>query len=97
MRENQSSNKLRGQAFVVFREQEMADKALTDLRGFSLFGKPMVINSLDQMRQQEIQYARQQSDSTLKQKGAFDDIIRVNRRQKRKVKEGKLHIKFLAI
>ncbi len=47
MRENQSSNKLRGQAFVVFREQEMADKALTDLRGFSLFGKPMVINSLD--------------------------------------------------
>jgi RNA recognition motif-containing protein len=47
IRENQGSNKLRGQAFIVFREQEMADKALTDLRGFSLFGKPMVINSLD--------------------------------------------------
>jgi hypothetical protein len=28
------------------------------------------------------------SDSTLKQKGAFDDSIRLNRRQRRKAKEG---------
>ncbi len=69
----------------------MADKAVTDLRGFSLFGKQMVINSLDQMRQQDIQYARQQSDITLKNKGAYDDSIRLNRRQKRRVKEGNFY------
>jgi RNA recognition motif-containing protein len=44
LRENINSNKLRGQAFVVFREQDMADKAMIDMRGFSLFGKQMVIN-----------------------------------------------------
>ncbi len=37
------SNKMRGQAFVVFREQEMADRALQELRDFSLFGKKMVM------------------------------------------------------
>lgn len=43
MRANNNSAKLRGQAFIVFREQEMADRGLMDLRGFSLFGKQMVI------------------------------------------------------
>lgn len=39
--------KMRGQAFVVFREQEMADKALAALNGFKMFGKPIVnCNSL---------------------------------------------------
>ena len=35
---------LRGQAFVTFRDQEMADRALKDLQGFVLFGNKMVIN-----------------------------------------------------
>ena len=43
MRNSNSSPKLRGQAFIVYREQEMADRALQDLRGFTLFGKQMVI------------------------------------------------------
>ena len=38
----QHSAKLRGQAFVVFREVEMAQRALIALQGFPLFGKPMV-------------------------------------------------------
>ena len=33
---------LRGQAFVTFREQEMADRALKELSGFNLFGNKMV-------------------------------------------------------
>ena len=36
--------KMRGQAFVVFREQEMCDRALQALRGFSLMGKALVTN-----------------------------------------------------
>lgn len=41
-RKSQNSAELRGQAFVVFREQDMADRGLAELKGFSLFGKPMV-------------------------------------------------------
>lgn len=35
-----------------------------------------------------MQYAKQVSDITLKQKGAYDDSIRLNRKQKRKAKAG---------
>lgn len=38
------TNNMRGQAFIVFREQDMADRALQELKGFNLFGKEMVIN-----------------------------------------------------
>lgn len=34
---------MRGQAFVTFRELEMAERAIREVRGFTLFGKPMVI------------------------------------------------------
>lgn len=34
---------LRGQAFVTFRDQEMADRAIKELQGFVLFGNKMVI------------------------------------------------------
>jgi RNA recognition motif-containing protein len=37
-----TNNKMRGQAFIVFREQDMADRALAELSGFTLFGKQMV-------------------------------------------------------
>ncbi|CDW80925.1 UNKNOWN [Stylonychia lemnae] len=76
LRTSNQSNKLRGQAFIVFREQDMADRGLQELRGFTLFGKQM-----------EIQYAKSQSDTTLKNKGQYDDSIRLNRRQKRKAKD----------
>jgi hypothetical protein len=35
-----------------------------------------------------MQYAKQVSDITLKQKGAYDDSIRLNRKQKRTAKAG---------
>lgn len=56
----------------------MADRALKELHGFQFFGRPL-----------EIQYAKQVSDVTLKQRGQYDDSIRLNRRQKRKLKAGK--------
>ena len=37
-----------------------------------------------------MQYARTVSDSTLKQKGNYDDSIRINRKNRRKLKTGKL-------
>eukprot|EP00347_Sterkiella_histriomuscorum_P013706 403363680 len=76
MRNTNNSQKLRGQAFIVFREQDMADRGLQELKGFNLFGKSI-----------DIQYAKQNSDVTLKNKGVFDDSIRLNRRQKRKQKD----------
>jgi len=54
----------------------MADRALGEYNGFNLFGKKM-----------EVQYARQVSDCTLKQKGNFDDSIRLTRRTRRKSKQ----------
>ncbi len=42
--------KMRGQVFVVFREQEMADKALVALKGFKLFGKPIVTRNSSSRR-----------------------------------------------
>ena len=35
---------MRGQAFVVFKEQEGATNAIKGVQGFALQGKPMVIN-----------------------------------------------------
>jgi RNA recognition motif-containing protein len=36
---------MRGQAFVVFKEQESAANAIKGVQGFALQGKPMVNNS----------------------------------------------------
>lgn len=48
------------------------------------------------MREQDVQYARQASDATLKQKGQFEDSIRLNRRSKRKQKDG-IHTQSVSI
>ena len=37
--------KHRGQAFVSYASQTLADKVKTELQGFELFGKPMVCGS----------------------------------------------------
>lgn len=46
-----------------------------------------------------MQYAKQVSDVTLKQRGNYDDSIRLNRRQKRKQKAGKIefHMKIVEL
>ncbi|KAJ3316667.1 hypothetical protein HDU93_004358 [Gonapodya sp. JEL0774] len=56
------SVKMRGQAFVVFQEQESADKAKVELRDFPLHGKPM-----------NIQYAKTKSDDTAKLDGTIEE------------------------
>ncbi|PVU94234.1 hypothetical protein BB561_002716 [Smittium simulii] len=48
----------RGQAYVVFKDQEQADKALKEAHGFVLFGKPLMI-----------QYARSDSFATISLEG----------------------------
>lgn len=37
-----SNLRMRGQAFVSFPDAEIAKKALTDVKAFPLYGKPMV-------------------------------------------------------
>ena len=47
------TQQLRGQAFVVFKEQFSADKALGELQNLNIFGKQL-----------SIEYAKQKSDET---------------------------------
>jgi U2 small nuclear ribonucleoprotein B'' len=35
--------RMRGQAFVIFQDEESAEQAIQSLRGFNFFGKPLVI------------------------------------------------------
>lgn len=54
------SYRLRGQAFIIFRDIESAAKALRTMQGFYFYDKPM-----------RIQYAKTESDTITKQKGTF--------------------------
>lgn len=54
------SLKMRGQAFVIFKELNSATNALRSMQGFPFYDKPM-----------KIQYAKTDSDCVAKQKGTF--------------------------
>lgn len=54
------SFRLRGQAFIIFRDIDSSVKALKTMQGFPFYDKPMVI-----------QYAKTESDTITKQKGTF--------------------------
>lgn len=54
------SYRLRGQAFIIFRDIESATKALRTMQGFPFYDKPL-----------RIQYAKTESDTITKQKGTF--------------------------
>ncbi|CAB4485060.1 unnamed protein product [Rhizophagus irregularis] len=64
--------RMRGQAFVVFKEQESATNAIKGVQGFALQGKPMVI-----------QYAKTKSDAT----AIIDGTIEEHKRQRLETKE----------
>ncbi|RHZ85453.1 hypothetical protein Glove_65g81 [Diversispora epigaea] len=68
------SLRMRGQAFVVFKEQDSAISAIKGVQGFALQGKPMVI-----------QYARTKSDAIAKLDGTIEDNkrLRMEAREKR--------------
>ncbi|NXI47578.1 SNRPA protein, partial [Galbula dea] len=67
------SLKMRGQAFVIFKELSSATNALRSMQGFPFYDKPM-----------RIQYAKTDSDIIAKMKGTF--VERDRKREKRKPK-----------
>ncbi|GAB0201948.1 U1 small nuclear ribonucleoprotein A [Grus japonensis] len=67
------SLKMRGQAFVIFKEISSATNALRSMQGFPFYDKPM-----------RIQYAKTDSDIIAKMKGTF--VERDRKREKRKPK-----------
>uniref|UniRef100_A0A2K5EL21 U1 small nuclear ribonucleoprotein A n=1 Tax=Aotus nancymaae TaxID=37293 RepID=A0A2K5EL21_AOTNA len=67
------SLKMRGQAFVIFKEVSSATKALRSMQGFPFYDKPM-----------RIQYAKTDSDIIAKMKGTF--VERDRKREKGKPK-----------
>lgn len=65
--------RMRGQAFVVFKEQEGATNAIKGVQGFALQGKPMVI-----------QYAKTKSDVIAALDGTINDHKRLRLESKEK-------------
>ncbi|XP_064565261.1 U2 small nuclear ribonucleoprotein B'' isoform X1 [Zonotrichia leucophrys gambelii] len=65
--------KMRGQAFVIFKELGSSTNALRQLQGFPFYGKPM-----------RIQYAKTDSDIISKMRGTFAD--KEKRKEKKKAK-----------
>ena len=52
----------RGQAFIVYKDEEAAESALKTLRGYTFFGKPLRVN-----------YSKKQSDVITKMRGTFEE------------------------
>jgi len=68
--------KMRGQAFVVFKDLSSATNALRQLQGFNFYDKPL-----------EVQYAKHKSFVIAKEDGTFNDVKR--KRDEEKEKEAK--------
>lgn len=72
--------RMRGQAFVVFEDAKTAERALTEVQGFSLFEKPM-----------EIGFAKTKSDVIVqtRQPETYDDFKtqRIARKEERRAQE----------
>ncbi|XP_075892296.1 U1 small nuclear ribonucleoprotein A [Nelusetta ayraudi] len=64
--------KMKGQAFVIFKEVNSASNALRSMQGFPFYDKPM-----------RIQYAKQDSDLIAKMKGTYVERDRKKERTKR--------------
>lgn len=70
--------RMRGQAFVVFGDEDAAEAALNTLRGYQFFGKPL-----------RVSYARKQSDVIAKMRGTFEESEKA-KRETRRVQELKV-------
>ncbi|XP_044147976.1 U2 small nuclear ribonucleoprotein B'' [Bufo gargarizans] len=68
--------KMRGQAFVVFKELSSSTNALRQLQGFPFYDKPM-----------RIQYAKTDSDLVAKMRGTFGDKEKKKDKKKNKLQE----------
>jgi RNA recognition motif-containing protein len=58
-----SNLKAKGQAFVVFEDVESAQRAIQEVNGFELLGKPMVLD-----------YAKSRSDATVLKEGGLEEL-----------------------
>ena len=67
--------RMRGQAFVIYQDEESAEAALQALRGYVFFGKPMRVN-----------FSKKESDVIAKMRGTFEESDTAKREQRR-VKE----------
>uniref|UniRef100_A0A8C6KDA6 Small nuclear ribonucleoprotein polypeptide B2 n=1 Tax=Nothobranchius furzeri TaxID=105023 RepID=A0A8C6KDA6_NOTFU len=66
------TEKMRGQAFVIFKELTAATNALRQLQGFPFYNKPM-----------RIQYAKTDSEVISKMKGTFSDKEKKKEKKKK--------------
>ncbi|KAG9484367.1 hypothetical protein GDO78_009994 [Eleutherodactylus coqui] len=72
----QKTMKMRGQAFVIFKELGSATNALRQLQGFPFYDKPM-----------RVQYAKTDSDLVSKMRGTFGDKEKKKDKKKNKPQE----------
>ncbi|XP_073529432.1 U2 small nuclear ribonucleoprotein B'' [Phyllobates terribilis] len=70
------TTKMRGQAFVIFKELASATNALRQLQGFPFYDKPM-----------RVQYAKTDSDLVSKMRGTFGDKEKKKDKKKNKALE----------
>lgn len=59
---------MRGQAFVVYSEEDQAEAAIQALRGYVFFGKPLRVN-----------YSKKESDVIAKMRGTFEESEKAKR------------------
>ncbi|XP_070762005.1 U1 small nuclear ribonucleoprotein A isoform X3 [Enoplosus armatus] len=74
--------KMKGQAFVIFKEVNSASNALRSMQGFPFYDKPM-----------RIQYAKQDSDIIAKMKGTY--VERDRKKEKKKIKGAESKLKIM--
>ncbi|KAG0718981.1 U1 small nuclear ribonucleoprotein A [Chionoecetes opilio] len=70
--------KMRGQAFVIFKEIQSATNAMRAMQGFPFYDKPM-----------KIAYSKSDSDMIAKQKGTFKERGTKRKEEEKKKKKGK--------
>uniref|UniRef100_H2Y5V6 RRM domain-containing protein n=1 Tax=Ciona savignyi TaxID=51511 RepID=H2Y5V6_CIOSA len=73
--------KMRGQAFVIFKEISSATNALRSMQGFPFYDKPMVLNLLA--------YSKKDSDVISKLKGTYQERTKEKKKKKKEVKKVK--------
>ncbi|CAM4474010.1 hypothetical protein PO909_015701 [Leuciscus waleckii] len=70
------TSKMRGQAFVIFKELSAATNALRQLQGFPFYNKPM-----------RIQYAKTDSDLVSKMRGTYGDKEKKKEKKKKALEQ----------
>ena len=102
-----SSQRLRGQAWVVFDEISSATAAIRAMQGFDFFNKPMVSQMLlkpllaaklpkgllpkREAELQRVSYAKTKSDATAKLEGNWNEQVKEKRKEESAAARGDFH------